>query len=278
MEDARRSAQVRARRGFLGVGPAPARRTANPVVLAADATPTKAPPSPRKRVSRPRGRFTREHGKHLRRRRRAPARVRLRVLARRDGGTRGPWLAVEVHRELVGVRADLDAVGLFAPELDVGGDQVVGEDASAGEEGVVGLERVERLVERCRDGGDVRELLRRELVEVAVDRLAGVQLPLDPVQPGHQHRREGEVGIGERVGRTELHSFGLRRGGVHRDAYGGRAVALGVLEQDGRLVARDQPAVGVRRGRAERHQRRRVLQQPGRVVEGQRGQQPVAVR
>lgn len=47
--DARRCAQVRARRGFLGVGPALARSTANPVVLAPNATPKQAPPSPRKR-------------------------------------------------------------------------------------------------------------------------------------------------------------------------------------------------------------------------------------
>ena len=61
-------------------------------------------------------------------------------------------LPVEIHRELVGVRPDLHAVGLLAPEFDVGGDQVVGEDPAAGEERVVGLERVERLVECCRDG------------------------------------------------------------------------------------------------------------------------------
>ena len=48
-EDAFRCAQVRARRDFLGVGPALARSTGNPVVLAPDATPKKAPPSPWKR-------------------------------------------------------------------------------------------------------------------------------------------------------------------------------------------------------------------------------------
>ena len=77
-----------------------------------------------------------------------------------------PWLPVEIHRELVRVRPDLHPIGLLAPELDVGGDQVVGEDPTVGEERVVGVECVERLVERGRDGGDVRELLRRELVEV----------------------------------------------------------------------------------------------------------------
>src|SRR4051794_24632508 len=85
-----------------------------------------------------------------------------------------PWLPVEIHRELVRVRPNLYPVGLLAPELDVGGNQVVGEDSTAGEERVVGLERVERFVERRWDGGDVRELLRRKLIEVEVDRLAGV--------------------------------------------------------------------------------------------------------
>ena len=44
------------------------------------------------------------------------------------------------------MRPDLHPVGLLAPELDVGGDQVVGEHPAAGEERMVGLERVERLV------------------------------------------------------------------------------------------------------------------------------------
>ena len=87
-------------------------------------------------------------------------------------------LAVEVHRKFVGVGADLDLVGLFAPELDVGGDDVVGEDLALRQEGVVVLERIERVVERCRDGGDAGEFLWRQVVEVAVDRLARVQLPV----------------------------------------------------------------------------------------------------
>jgi hypothetical protein len=60
------------------------------------------------------------------------------------------------------VRPDLHPVRLLAPELDVGGDQIVGEDAAAREKRVVGLERVERLIERRRDGGDVRELFRQD--------------------------------------------------------------------------------------------------------------------
>src|SRR5215216_7441463 len=109
------------------------------------------------------------------------------------GSTR---LAVEVERELVWVRSDLDSVGLLAPELDVGGDQVLGEDVALREERVVGLERGQRLVEGGRDGRDPRDLLRRELVEVAVDRLARVQLAFDPVESRHQHRREREIGVG----------------------------------------------------------------------------------
>src|SRR5215217_5499439 len=124
------------------------------------------------------------------------------------GSTR---LAVEVERELVWVRSDLDSVGLLAPELDVGGDEVLGEDVAVREERMVGFERVERLVEGGRDGRDTRELLPRELIEVAVDRLAGVQFALDPVDPCHEHRREREVGVGERVGRAEFEPLGLRR-------------------------------------------------------------------
>src|SRR5918992_2547450 len=74
-------------------------------------------------------------------------------------------LPVEVERELVRVGPDLDAVGLLAPELDVGRDQVLGEDVALGQERVVGRQRVERLVERRRHRRDVRELLGRELVQ-----------------------------------------------------------------------------------------------------------------
>ena len=79
--------------------------------------------------------------------RRPPARC---VPSSTRWGARARRLAVEVHRELVGVRPDLHPVGLLAPELDVRRDQVVGEHSAAREEGVVGLERVERLVERRR--------------------------------------------------------------------------------------------------------------------------------
>src|SRR4051812_24361288 len=56
---------------------------------------------------------------------------------------------VVVHLELVRCRPQADRVDLVgALPVDPGGDQVVGEDATGGEELVVGLERLEHGVER----------------------------------------------------------------------------------------------------------------------------------
>jgi hypothetical protein len=53
---------------------------------------------------------------------------------------------------------------------------------------VVGLERVHHRAERRRHGVDVGVLLRRQLVEVLVDRLRRLDLVLDAVDAGMQHR------------------------------------------------------------------------------------------
>src|SRR5581483_4112004 len=66
-------------------------------------------------------------------------------------------LAVEVEGELRRVRPQPHRVDLVRPlVVDPGPDQLLAEDAATEQELVVGLERVERLVERARHLRDVR--------------------------------------------------------------------------------------------------------------------------
>src|SRR3954447_10135264 len=90
-------------------------------------------------------------------------------------------------------------VRLLALVGQVGGVEGVAEDVLRD---VVGLELVERLVEggRQREVAVRRQLFRGELVGVPVDRLAGVELALDAVQPGGQDHRDAQVVVDRAVG------------------------------------------------------------------------------
>jgi len=81
-------------------------------------------------------------------------------------------------------------------------------------EAVVIRERVERLGERPRH---LRDWAPRLLEEVVVGGLGRLEAALDAVDPGHQHRREGEVRVRRRVRAPELDPLRLGRVGVHRD-------------------------------------------------------------
>jgi hypothetical protein len=131
---------------------------------------------------------------------------------------------------------------------------------------VVGLERVEHGVERGGHLRDVGQLVRRQLVEVLVDRGRRLDLVADAVEAGHEHRRERQVGVARRVGAAELEALGLGVVAGDRDADAGRAVALAVDQVDRRLEARHQAVVAVDRRVGEGQQRRRVVQQAADVV------------
>ena len=62
----------------------------------------------------------------------------------------------------------------------------------------------QRLVQGRRGLRNVLQLLRGQLVEILVDRLMGLDAVLDAVQAGHQHGREGQVGVAGGVGSAEL--------------------------------------------------------------------------
>src|SRR4029453_3083879 len=100
--------------------------------------------------------------------------------------------AVVVEGELSRMRAkphDVDLV--LALVVDPGADQLLAEDAAGEQELMVSLKRVERLGERARHLRDAAILVE----QVPVGRLTGVEALLDPVESGHQHRRERQIRI-----------------------------------------------------------------------------------
>ena len=122
----------------------------------------------------------------------------------------------------------------------------------------------------------LRGLLRLEVVEVLVHRVARMDLVHHAVEAGHQHRREREVRVRRRVGEAHLDAAALRIRHVG-DADRRRAVACRVREVDRRLEARHQPLVGVRARVGDRVQRLGVLDDAADVVERELGEARVAV-
>src|SRR5713226_4153960 len=128
-------------------------------------------------------------------------------------------------------------------------------DEDGRQEHVVRLQVLDRFLQGAGQLADavLLALARTEMVKVLVDRVAGVDLPLDAVQPGAQHRGEGEVRVASGVRRAVLDPLrGLSPLIVHRDPNVRAPVAFRSCDEDGRLVARDEPAVRVRRRVRER--------------------------
>ena len=105
---------------------------------------------------------------------------------------------------------------------------------------------VERLAQRSAHRRDALELGRRQVVEVLVHRIAGMDLVRDAVEARHEECREAQIGIGGRIREAHFDALGLGVGRV-RDAARGRAVARRIGEQHRRLIARHQALVGVGR-------------------------------
>src|SRR5690606_4850635 len=103
------------------------------------------------------------------------------------GSRRRTWLTTS---QAV-VHVELDRVGGHAQTLhfafllgQVGIDHVVAEHAAAGQELAVLVQRLERLVQRRAHGRDLGVFFRRQVVQVLVGRIAGVDLVLHAVQAG----------------------------------------------------------------------------------------------
>ncbi|MNC91223.1 hypothetical protein D3C83_74410 [compost metagenome] len=65
--------------------------------------------------------------------------------------------------------------------------------------------------------------LRRQVVEVLVDRVTGMDLVLNAVETGHQHRGEAEIRIAHRVRKAHFDAAPLRVGD-QRHTHRGRTV------------------------------------------------------
>ena len=128
------------------------------------------------------------------------------------------------------------------------------------------VEVFQRLAQAAAHRRDLLQLFLRQIVEILVHRRTRIDLVLDAVEAGHQHRGEGEIGIGHRIGEADFDALGLR---VRRigNAAGGRAVARGVGEQHRGFITRDQALVGVGRRVGEGVDRLGVLDDAADVVE-----------
>src|SRR5690606_33083477 len=117
---------------------------------------------------------------------------------------------------------------------------------------------------------------RRQIVEILVGGIAGVDLVLHAVEASHQHGGEGEVGVGDRVGEACLDTLALGGYNVGK-ADGGGAVAGRVSQHHRCFKARDQALVGVGAGVGKGVQGLGVLDDAADVVQGGLGQARVAV-
>src|SRR5437879_4187113 len=137
------------------------------------------------------------------------------------------------------------------------------------EEHVVGLQVLDRLLQGSRQLSDavLLALARAEMIEILVDGVARIDLLLDAVEARAQHCGEGQVRVAGRVRRPIFDPFrGFDALVVHRNPDVRAPVPPGPGNEHGRLVARDEPAVGVRRRVCERTQAAGVLPQPADVV------------
>src|SRR5262249_40350631 len=102
-------------------------------------------------------------------------------------------------------------------QLDIAVDEIIVEDATGFEEVAVFVEIADRLAQTAAYRRNLLQFLRRQVVQVLIRRLAGIELVLDAVEAGHEHRRKAEIWIAQRVGITHLDALTLWRRG-ERDA------------------------------------------------------------
>src|SRR6516225_5805611 len=109
------------------------------------------------------------------------------------------------------MRGVFEANDLGHLQFDIAVDEIVIENSTGLEEVAVFVEIAERLAKTADYGRNLLHFLRRQVVQVLVRRLAGIELVLNPVKTSHQHRGKAEIRIAERVGVTHLDALALRR-------------------------------------------------------------------
>ena len=126
-----------------------------------------------------------------------------------ESTARMPALNIVVQAELVRVRTETERVDFALPfVVDPRADHVLREDVAAEEKLVIAFEVHERFVERARRLRNFGEFFRGKIVDVFVERRAGMVFVLNAVDHGHQQRREREIRIAARIGAAELDPCG----------------------------------------------------------------------
>src|SRR6185369_10480453 len=94
-------------------------------------------------------------------------------------------------------RMDLFLVLIFYPTTD----QSLCKDIALEEELTIFLEGGEGKRQRARQARHALQFLRRQIIDIFIERLARIYLVLYAVKTGHQHGCKGYVGIAARVRR-----------------------------------------------------------------------------
>ena len=159
---------------------------------------------------------------------------------------------------------------------DPGVDQVVGEDAAAGEELTVTVKTVKRNLEVRRNRRDLGVFFGRQIVEVLVSRFTRVDLVLNTIQTSHQQSREAEVRVAERIREAHFDTACLRAVD-ERNTDRSRAIARRVGELHRRFKARNQTLIGVDAGVRNGVKRTSVLDHAADVIERKFREPSVAI-
>ena len=188
------------------------------------------------------------------------------------------WSNVVVERELVRMRPQPDRLGFRFPlVIDESLEQFLGENIALEQELMVLFEAAQRFFERPRHGRNRLHFLRRQIVDILIERFARLDLVQHAIEARHQHGGKREIRIAGRIRRTELHALGLRARRIHRNAAGRRAVAARISQIHRRFIAGHQPFVAVRGRRNDRRKRARVLEQAADIMQRHLAQSRIAV-
>src|SRR6185369_12603479 len=121
-------------------------------------------------------------------------------------------LKAVVHVELDRMRRHAETGHFLHLQLDIGVDHGVGEHAAFGQEAASLVQVFQRLVQAVADGRNLRVFLRRQVIQVLGGGFAGVDLVLHAVQARHQHSRETEIRVADRVWEAHFEAAALRVG------------------------------------------------------------------
>ena len=74
---------------------------------------------------------------------------------------------------------------------------------------LIGPQRKKSFIQRTRGGGDLRQLFRRQAINIFIQWFAGIDSIFDSIDYGHQHRRKGQIAIAGGIRGPEFDSLGF---------------------------------------------------------------------